>query len=58
MGLFTYKYVFKTLQPYAQNYFTKRVDVHDHFIRVCGLCSLSVQYSRINYRRSAVSYRE
>jgi len=52
MGLFVYKSICKILPPSAQNYFTKRVDVHEHFISESG--GLSVQYSRTNYRRFAV----
>src|SRR6218665_4045633 len=47
MGLFVYKSICKILPPSAQNYFTERVDVHEHFTRASG--GLSVQYSRSNY---------
>jgi len=55
MGLFVYKSVCNILPPSVQNYFIKRVDVHEHFTRASG--GLSVQYSRTNYRRFAVSCR-
>ena len=44
MGLFVYKSVCNILPPSVQNYFIKRVDVHEHFTRASG--GLSVQYSR------------
>jgi len=56
MGLFVYKSVCNILPPSVQNYFIKRVDVHEHFTRASG--GLSVQYSRTNYRRFAVSCRD
>jgi len=53
--LFAYKLIFKILQPSAKNYFNKRVDIHEHFTRAYG--GLSIQYSRTNYRRLAISCR-
>ena len=53
MGLFVYKSVCNILPFSVQNYLIKRLDVHEHFTRVSG--GLSVQYSRTNYRRFAVS---
>ena len=37
MGLFVYKSVYYLLRPSDQNYFIKRIDVHEHFTRASGV---------------------
>ena len=37
MGLFIYKSVYNLLPPSVQNYFIKRIDVHEHLTRASGV---------------------
>lgn len=48
-GNFLFKYFNNLLPPVFTNFFTKTIDVHEHYTR--AVSGLTVQYARTNYRR-------
>ena len=55
IGLFTYKVVYNLIPSPVSNYFTKREQVHAYSLRASG--NLSIQFSRTNYRKHALTCR-
>src|SRR6218665_1596809 len=53
--LFTYKVVYNLTPSPVSNYFTKREQVHAYSLRASG--NLSIQFSRTNYRKHALTCR-